>query len=123
MREIFFRGKRTDNSEWVEGYLCRKYFQELPHDRYAIMYKTEYDAKRWQPDYMTAEVIPSTIGQYTGINVGSEKLFEGDIVECHEDYDDSWGFSKTSVVRAVVVWDEENFCWAFEIEKKIQTTF
>lgn len=123
MREIFFRGKRTDNSEWVEGYLCRKYFQELPHDRCAIMYKTEYDTKRWQPDYMTAEVIPSTIGQYTGINVGSEKLFEGDIVECHEDYDDSWGFSKTSVVRAVVVWDEENFCWAFEIEKKYRQPF
>lgn len=80
MKEILFRGKRADNGEWVEGYLCKKYFQELPHDRYAIMYKTEYDAKRWQPDYMTAEVIPSTIGQYTGINVGSEKLFEGDVI-------------------------------------------
>lgn len=81
MREIIFRGKRIDNGEWVEGYLCKKFFQEVPHDRYLIMYKTEYDTKRWQPDYMTAEIDPETVGQYTGLtDRNNKKIFEGDIV-------------------------------------------
>lgn len=82
MREILFRGKRKDNGEWVEGFLCKKYFAELPHDRYAIMFKTEYDPKRWNPDYMTAEIIPETVGQFTGMtDKNGEKMFEGDIVK------------------------------------------
>lgn len=122
MREILFRGKRTDNGEWIEGHLL--WYED---GRVRI---TPRHTDVFCPNYgdsvilhITYEVIPETIGQYTGINVGNEKLFEGDIVECHEDYDDSWGFSKTSVVRAVVIWDEENFYWAFEIEKKYRQPF
>ena len=39
MREILVKGKRKDNGEWIEGYLCIKYFQEIPHDRFVIQYK------------------------------------------------------------------------------------
>lgn len=67
MREILFRGKRKDNSEWIEGFLHIKYFQELPHDRYVIEYKPKHNAKMWQPKYMIAEIDPETIGQYTGL--------------------------------------------------------
>ena len=88
MREILFRGKRTDNGEWVEGYLCRKYFQEIPHDRVVIQYETKDKGKMWQPNYMVAEVIPSSISMFTGLtDKNGKKIFEGDIIKSCE-YDD-----------------------------------
>lgn len=69
MREILFRGKRTDNGEWVQGYLCRYGWIGKEKD-YII------------PDYAsalyTAEIDPKTIGQYTGVtDVNGNKIFEG----------------------------------------------
>ncbi len=71
-----YRGKRKDNGEWIEGYLCRKYFAESPHDRCAIQYETTGNEYKWTPKYMTAEVIPETIGEFTGLydNTKWEKL-------------------------------------------------
>jgi uncharacterized phage protein (TIGR01671 family) len=75
MRKTEFRGKHKETSEWVFGFLM------MPVNRPHIEYCIQAIAPDENGMRCFCEVIPETVGEFTGMLDGkNKKIFEGDIV-------------------------------------------
>lgn len=105
-RTIKFRGKYTETGEWRYGYYARlsNEFKEW----HCIM--TEKDASEnyikdcngFHMQY--TPVVPSTVGQFTGLcDKNGKEIYDGDII--YSEFPDG---SKTN---CLIGWNEENSCF------------
>ncbi len=86
-REILFRGIRSDNHKWVEGVPIES---NIDYEGYKTYMYVDYTVKKTMELInekaifgYCVEVIPETLGQFTGLPDKKEtKIFEGDRVKC-----------------------------------------
>lgn len=82
MRTYLFRGKRVENGEWIYGYFVKVPPRVETHGTAAVAIQNLRIPYILDDDGMMAEVIPESVGQWTGLeDKNCVKVFERDVVD------------------------------------------
>jgi len=106
MRDIKFRGKRVDNGQWVYGYLL--VYKDGTNTITTEAERTFTHNINGKPFYSIyskeCEVIPETVGQYTGRkDMNDKEIYEGGRVKNNICFEGFW--------IGIVTFDEKLACF------------
>lgn len=118
MRDVMFRGKRCDNSEWVQGFYVRAdhhWHKNGIHKDWIICGASANGG--WFALHNKYAVKAESIGQFTGLtDCNGKKIFEGDLLNGF-DYPFFRSEDKVHNYFAEIVWFDENCAFGLVTHK------
>ncbi|GHT74750.1 hypothetical protein FACS1894124_5090 [Spirochaetia bacterium] len=108
MREILFRGRRTDTGELVYGFFAIRE-ADSPDPYTDEGYKQYLILEVWEDGFIDYEVDPETVVEWTGLrDKKGVRIFEGDIVDIS-----GWGRGYIDMIdgRYQVKRENDSFYW------------
>ena len=88
MREILFKAKRKDSSEWVEGYFAIICEKTVIIEKESEKYYSIDDEKNSRGNRII-EIIPETLCRFTGrCDKNGNKIWKNNILMCHGNPED-----------------------------------